>query len=97
MKKPTLKVDFNNMLEPDLVLLPQIDEVIEIDGIALTLHEGMEVAIYDDDINAMGAKDNLVATGVIEKNEPMHSWSKHAKWRCRIDAIGILHESDLLK
>jgi hypothetical protein len=93
---PRLYVDFNELLEPDLALLARQDTKPDVNGDIVHLHEGLAVSIYSDDVDANGAPDNLVATGVVERNRN-EGWAKHVKWCCRIGPEGICHESDLVK
>jgi hypothetical protein len=94
MTKPMLYVDFNEMLEPDLVLLSVNDAKIASNGAVVSLSEGLEMTIYMGDTDEHGHPDNLVATGVVEANQST-GWGAHVKWCCRIDADGIRHESEL--
>jgi hypothetical protein len=94
MTKPMLYVDFNEMLEPNLVLLSATDTTIASDGVVVTLSEGLEVIVYMDDMDEHGHPDNLVATGVVVINQTT-GWGAHVKWCCRIDTNGIRHQSEL--
>jgi hypothetical protein len=94
MKQPRIPVDFNEMLEPNLVLLSQTDVRIDSSGATIVLSEGLPVHIYDQDIGADGQPDNLLADGVVERIKSDLSWTKSAKWCCRIDGRGIRHESE---
>ena len=89
---PVLYVDFNEMVESDLVLLSQGDTRTAADGQEVLLYEGMPVRIYTDDEDEVGP-NNLVATGHVELNRDT-GWSSHVKWCCRIDKNGIRHEFD---
>ena len=93
MTKPMLYVDFNEMLEPNLVLLSATDTKVDSHGNVVTLADGLEVMVYMDDTGANGCVDNLVATGMVEKNRST-GWGAHVKWCCRIDANGIRHQSE---
>jgi hypothetical protein len=90
---PQLRVDFNELLEADLVLLSRDDAKIDTDGNLVTLHEGMLVSIFDEDFDQSGNPDNLIALGVVERNKNA-GWAAHVKWCCRIDSAGINHQSD---
>lgn len=94
MKKPMFYVDFNEMLEPNLVLLSVGDTKIDSSGKVVSLHEGLEVCIYMDNTED-GKVDNLVAGGVVERNKFTANWGHNAKWCCRIDGQGIQFESEL--
>ena len=66
--KARLYVDFNEMIEENLVLLSKTDFKIDSNGETIELKEGMTVEIYMDDENERNEKDNLVATGIVELN-----------------------------
>jgi hypothetical protein len=93
MKEPRLYVDFNEMLEPNLVLLSKEDTTVDSHGNVVVLREGATVRIYDDDSDINGNVDNLVAEGIVERNIAT-GWGAVAKWCCRIDSNGIRHESE---
>jgi hypothetical protein len=94
MTKPMLYVDFNEMLESNLVLLSAADTKVSSNGEVVSLCDGLEVTLYMDDTDEHGDPDNLVATGVVEANQTA-GWGAHVKWCCRIDAKGIRHQSEL--
>lgn len=94
MNAPRFYVDFNEMLEPDLVLLAQHDQKADSAGNLVSLFEGLPVAVYSDDKDAHGQIDNLVASGIVGKNTHTDGWSRAAKWLCRISEPGIRHESE---
>lgn len=94
MIKPMLSVDFNEMLEPNLVLLSATDTKTASNGAIVSLSDGLEVCVYMDDTDEHGHADKLVATGVVEANRS-EGWGAHVKWCCRIDANGIRHQSEL--
>src|SRR5688572_11072372 len=92
-KEPRLYVDFNEMLEPGLVLLSKEDTEVDTHGNVVLLCEGLHVRIYDDDSDRNGNVDNLIAEGIVERNVAT-GWAAAAKWCCRIDSKGIRHESE---
>lgn len=93
MDRPRLRVDFNEMLEGNLVLLAKEDAKADSTGVKVHLHEGLRVHIYDEDEDDMGQPDNLIADGVVEPCQA-GGWASSAKWCCRIDERGIRHMSD---
>lgn len=93
-KIPRICVDFNEMLEPDLVLLAKNDTKTDSSGAVITLYEGMDVAIYSEDRNADNLRDDLIAEGKVERNVAPEQWAKAAKWCCRIDRNGVRYESE---
>ncbi|MEM7583776.1 MAG: hypothetical protein AAF560_10385 [Acidobacteriota bacterium] len=94
MMKPRLYVDFNEMVDSNLVLLSKGDTKVDAAGNSVALREGLQISIYMDDFDEIGNRDDLVAEGVVERNN--HSdWSSHVKWCCRIDDAGVRHSSDI--
>lgn len=92
MDRPRIYVDFNEMVEDDLVLLSKDDTKYDCEGNEIQLFAGKIVDIYMNDIDAQGYTDNLIASGTVELN-----YSKLfsvCKWNCRIDSNGIQHESE---
>lgn len=87
-------VDFNEMLAPNLVLLSATDSKVAATGEQISLRAGLQVAIYMDDFDEEGSRDDLVAFGVVEANTSA-GWAEHVRWCCRIDDQGIRHRSDL--
>jgi hypothetical protein len=92
---PGLYVDFNELLESDLVLLSQHDTRQDAKGNTVHLYEGLIISIFSDDVDGNGNPDNLVAEGVVERNRN-DGWAKHVKWCRRIGSQGIRHQSDLI-
>lgn len=97
MKEPRIRVDFNELVEPDLVLLSQTDSKVDSGGNQISLHAGLRVEIYESDCGIDGQTDCLIAEGSVELNESGVSWTSAAKWCCRIDGKGIRYESEDLQ
>lgn len=93
MKEPRIYVDFNEMLEDNLVLLSKFDTKKDSEGNEILLYEGLRVKIYENDVDDSNQEDNLIAEGFVELNNSDESWAKNAKWNCRIDEDGIYNES----
>ena len=93
MKRPRFIVDFNELIERNLVALSRDDTKLASSGESVLLSEGLVVDVYDYDLNDKEERDNLVATGIVERNSTI-GWAKEIKWCCRIDRNGIRHESD---
>lgn len=92
MKEARLYVDFNEMIEDDLVLLSETDFKDDSKGNSIELKEGLNVKIYSDDFSGCGIRDNLIADGVVEINTH-GGWTTPVKWNCRINKAGIYNES----
>jgi len=91
-----LWVDFNEMMDDDLVLLSKSDIKQDVNGSGIALFAGKIVQIYDEDFNDEGERDDLWAKGEVELNPYYNTnhWSARAKWCCRIDQNGIRNASD---
>lgn len=85
--RPRIRVDFNEMVEQDVVLLAKSDEVVDSSGERIVLREGLRVYLYMDDADERGNPRPLLASGVAERNDA-NDWSRMARWRCRIDKWG---------
>lgn len=95
MRKARLYVDFNEMIENDLVLLAKEDTKLDSAGNEVHLYEGLEVSIYEDDYDQNGERDDLVAEGIVVRNPKKKGWGSVAKWCCRISKPGVRNESEL--
>ena len=94
MKEARIYVDFNEMLEEDVVLLSQSDIKLDSEGNIVELSEGLFVKIYMPDVDELNNKDNLIAEGIVERNTIIKGFGSVAKWNCRINNKGIYHEYD---
>jgi hypothetical protein len=91
MKNPNLDrariyVDFNNMLENDLVLLSSRDFISDSENVQKRLYAGLKVFVYMADVDENRKEDNLLAQGVVEEN-PGDGWNVTTRWCCRIDEM----------
>lgn len=68
-KRPLFYVDFNELMEFDVILLSQTDIREDVHGKDVELVEGLPIATYSDDVGADGQPDNLVAEGVVIRNK----------------------------
>lgn len=84
LDRPRLPVDFNEMVEEDLVLLARDDQKQDSSGEVIRFSEGMRVHLYMEDADESGAPRFLLATGTVEKNTS-DDWSAGVRWCCRID------------
>lgn len=96
MKEARIYVDFNEMVEEDLVPLSNTDFKNDSKGNRIELKEGLKVKLYSNDLCSCNETDNLIADGIVELNP--HSNSPFTmKWNCRIDKKGINNESQRTK
>jgi hypothetical protein len=82
------------LIEENLVALSASDIKPAVAGESILLRDGLAIEVYSDDLNDDAQPDNLVASGVVERNSTGGSF-KQVKWCCRIDNRGIRNESDL--
>ena len=95
MTTERIYVDFNEMVDYNIVLLSANDTKTSLEGNEITFYEGMKVSIYSDDHSDDGQVDNLIAEGVVIKYDLSHyPYWQHVKWCCLINEKGIIHESD---
>ncbi|MBI3134506.1 MAG: hypothetical protein HYZ14_07485 [Bacteroidetes bacterium] len=88
MDRPRIIVDFNELIEDDLILLSQRDYKVDSSGESIELFEGKQVYIYESDEDINGDPGFLVADGIVEKYNMINRPSP-CKWTCRIDSNGI--------
>jgi len=91
MDRARIRVDFNELVQDDLVLLSKTDEVTDSDENKLILSEGKNIFIYEFNDYKDGTKEYLLADGIAELNNPKLNgqWSSAAKWCCCINKNGI--------
>lgn len=89
LKVMTLRfnVDFNELLESDLLMLSQTDLRQDVHGNAVQLMQGMTIEVQQESRYADDSHELLWARGVVEANTT-GQWT-HVKWCCRLDAYGI--------
>lgn len=91
MDRARIRVDFNELVQANLVLLSKTDEVTDSDKNKLVLSEGLNIFIYEFNEYKDGTKECFIADGVAELNNPKINgqWSSATKWCCRINKNGI--------
>ena len=89
---PRFRIDLNELVEHDLVLLSQADVRLDETGTPVQLLPGMAIDVIEDDPDVDGTPGLLVASGVAEPNVLGTGWTKVATWCCRIDSRGIRRE-----
>lgn len=93
MKEPRIYVDFNEMPCNDEVLLSKNDTKVDSNGNTIYFFEGMQAAVYMDDLDKEGKVDQLIANGVVKINNHA-GWTSVARWLLKIDERGIRHVSE---
>ncbi len=95
MDKIRLPVDFNEMIDYDMVMLSQTDTKTDCLGNMVTLYEGMSVIVYEEDRYSDGDIEYLFAEGVVIRHDlARYPVFPHVKWFCQINANGIQNCSE---
>ncbi|MET3918892.1 hypothetical protein ABID97_005723 [Variovorax sp. OAS795] len=84
---PRFSVDFNELLERDLIMLSQTDLRKDINGLPVLLVEGLPIEVQEENLYDDGTHEVLFARGVVEANST-GTWP-HVKWCCRFDTDGF--------
>jgi hypothetical protein len=88
-----VRADFNGLFG-ELLCLSHSDTCTGREGQQIELQEGMIVTAYDEDTDDDGNRDDLLATGTVERS-PSFLQCKGSRWALRINDIGVIHESEL--
>lgn len=65
---PSISVDFNEMIDIDIVYLSQSNTRKDSYKLDIQLSEGLEVIVYENDINHHGNIDRLISKGYVIRN-----------------------------
>lgn len=84
---PRFSVDFNELLERDLIMLSQTDLRKDIGGLPVLLVAGLFIEVQEENLYDDGTHEVLFARGVVEANST--GICPHVKWCCRFDAEGF--------
>jgi hypothetical protein len=88
-----LKADFNGLFG-DILCLSHSDTCLDADGKEVLLRAGMSVTAFDEDVDEHGNRDDLLASGIVDRS-PEWLRCNGSRWVLRIDDNGVRHESDL--
>lgn len=101
MNRPKIQVVFTDGVTPIVrlktsnakELLGVLDVIDDADGVPITLFSGLEVEVFEPDYDMAGVRDDIFATGIVERNPPDDRYSYY-KWRVNIDSLGIRNRSN---
>lgn len=96
--RPRFRVDFNECIDRNHVLLSRGDERPDWNGETVTLREGLEVVVFERDspIDSPDTPEYLVGCGTVVPT-PDTSWTKGVKWSCKFDENGVFRSSSPLR
>lgn len=96
MNKVRIAVDFNEMVDVDVIMLSQTDIKSDSQGNMVILYEGMPVSLYEEAVYENGEVDYLLAEGIVIKHDlETYPFFSHVKWFRRIDSDGIQNKPEL--
>ena len=93
MAQQRLRADFNGLFG-DLLCLSHSDTTVDSEGNIVHLSQGLHVTVYDEDLDDQGNRDDLLATGIVEKSPPWIACNG-SRWVLRIDGDGVRNESEI--
>jgi hypothetical protein len=84
--------DFNGVFG-NLLCLSHGDTSKDESGVEVVLRSGMVLTAFEEDIDDLGQRDDLIATGTVK---PSPDWlaCNGSRWVLEINADGVQHESD---
>ena len=88
-----LQADFNGLFG-DILCLSHSDTSVDENGAIVELRAGLVVTAFDQDEDERGERDDLVASGTVERS-PWSLRCRGSKWILRIDNNGVRHESEI--
>lgn len=97
LDKPRIWLDFNELCDADeasgapIYLFSQADIVNDSEGTDVALHEGKEVSVFDDDLDASHAPDPMLADGVVIENS-LEQYPR-VKWLIKLLKHGMRYKS----
>lgn len=92
-KTMRVRADFNGLFG-ELLCLSHKDTCEDEDGNLVTLHAGMVLTAFDEDVDEHGNRDDLIVSGTVEPS-PKSLRCLGSRWVLRMDRNGVRHESDL--
>jgi hypothetical protein len=91
MCKPRVYADFHNADAKGRLRLTCVGTIEDLARQGITLHEGLRLSLYSDDLDVNGQLDELLAEGVVSFSEDEHCWVATIDWSA------IHHSSEEIK
>ena len=88
-----VRADFNGLFG-ELLCLSHKDTCEDSEGNLVALKPGMVLTAFDEDVDDNGNRDDLIASGVVERS-PWRLRCQGSRWALRIDGNSVRHDSDL--
>ena len=80
MVKPKVYADFHNADANGRLRLNCVGTIEDLARQSVTLHDGMPLTLYADDLDAKGEPDELLVNGVVSFSEEEHCWVAAIDW-----------------
>jgi hypothetical protein len=80
MVKPKVYADFHNADANGRLRLNCVGTIEDLARQGITLHDGMALTLYSDDLDAKGQLDELLVDGVVSFSEEEHCWVAAVDW-----------------
>jgi hypothetical protein len=102
MVRPKIYADFHNADANGRLRLDCVGTIEDLARQGITLHEGMLLTLYSDDLDDNGQLDELLVNGVVSFSEEEHCWVAAIDWSAirhgseeqMTPADGTKHSSD---
>ncbi len=92
LNRTRILVDFNELIEENLILLSREDSKLDSMGKLIIFYEEMSIGIYsDDNLDDNGEVDNIIADGIAVRNKT--EYYPYVKWCCLINEEGICYQN----
>ena len=88
-----IRADFNGLFG-ELLCISHGESCLDQNGRMVLLCEGMKLTAYDEDLDDGGRRDDLIASGTVER-APDWLTCTGSRWVLKIDENGVRHESEL--
>jgi hypothetical protein len=82
-------VDFLKTDDAGRLLLTARGTIADLEREGLQLREGLKLSVYSDDADDAGKPDDLVATGIVRRDERV------GRWVLELDRTTLGHRSEL--
>jgi hypothetical protein len=87
--------DFNGLFG-NLLCISHSDSAPDENGARVELREGMVVTAFMEDEDTAGVRDDLLATGIVER-APEELRCLGSRWVLRIDSAGVRNQSQVVE
>jgi hypothetical protein len=80
MDKPKVYADFHNADANGRLRLNCVGTIEDLARQGITLHDGLPLTLYSDDLDSEGRLDELLADGLVSFSKEEHCWVAAIDW-----------------